>query len=132
MRTIIHSFSLAMMIIIAILGYCLFKYSEGFDKISKANSLCSINYSMGKFMDNNLLGKFDPILGQWTNQVFKYLGQACFYTITHLNGAFDSKIKWDQTQIYNTHENHSLDNNVNYGREKINNKNYQQRVIEDE
>ena len=55
MRTIIHSFSLAMMIIIAILGYCLFKYSEGFDKISKANSLCSINYSMGKFMDNNLL-----------------------------------------------------------------------------
>ena len=112
MTSIIHSFSLPMIILIGVTGYCLVKYADGTDKLSKANSLCSIDYSIGNFMDKNLLGKFDPTLGQWSNQAFKYFGQACFYTITHVNGAFDSNIKWQQTQTYNTNE-HSLALNTN-------------------
>ncbi len=104
MKSIIHSFSLPMIILIGILGYCLVKYSEGTDKLSKANSLCAINYSTGNFLDKDLLGKFDPTLGKWTNQAFKYFGQACFYTITHINGEFDSKTKWEQTQMFNSNE----------------------------
>lgn len=112
MKSILHAFSLPMIILIGTIGYCLVKYADGTDKLSKANSLCSINYSIGNFMDKDLLGKFDPILGQWSNQAFKYFGQACFYTITHINGEFDSKVKWDQTQIYNTNE-HPLVLNTN-------------------
>ena len=104
MRSIFHSFSLPMIILIGTIGYCLVKYADGTDKLSKANSLCSINYSIGSFMDKDLLGKFDPRLGQWGNQVFKYFGQTCFYTITHINGEFDSEVKWKQTQSYNTNE----------------------------
>ena len=138
MRTIIHSFSLPMIILIGIVGYCFFKYSEGVDKLSKANSVCSIDYSIGDFMDNKLLGKFDPTLGQWTNQAFKYFGQACFYTITHVNGVFNSKVKWGQTQIYNTNE-YSLirknQNIVDYDTQVKNVDDHQpqsKRVIEDE
>jgi hypothetical protein len=93
-----------MIILIGVAGYCLVKYSDGTDKLSKANSLCGINYSIGNFMDKSIFGKFDPTLGQWSNQAFKYFGQGCFYTITHINGAFDSKIQWTQTQAYNTNE----------------------------
>ena len=114
MRTIIHSFSLPMIILISVTGYCLVKYFNGTDKLSKANSLCSIDYDIGNFMDKSLLGKFDPTLGQWSNQAFKYFGQACFYTITHVNGAFDSNIKWKQTQMYNTNDHPLiLNSNIN-------------------
>jgi hypothetical protein len=104
MRSIIHAFSLPMLVIISFGGYCLLKYADGTDKLSKANSLCSMNYTVGNWMDSELFGKFDPTVGAWTNTAWQYIGQGCFYTVSHINGAFDSKIKWSQTQLFNTSE----------------------------
>ena len=102
MRSIIHAFSLPMIIIIGFSGYCLIKYANGTDNLSKANSLCSMNYTVGNWMDKELFAKFDPRLGDWTNTAWQYIGQGCFYTVSHINGVFDSNTKWSQTQLFNT------------------------------
>jgi len=104
MRPFIYSFSLPMVLFIAFIGYCVYKYSDGHDKQSKANAMCKMNYEAGKFLNESLFGKFDVTLGSWSNEVFKYIGQVCFYTVSHVNGLFDSKTTWDQTQKYNTNE----------------------------
>jgi len=104
MRPFIYSFSLPMVILVAFIGYCVYKYSDGHDKQSKANAMCKMNYEAGKFLNESLFGKFDITLGAWSNEVFKYLGQVCFYTVSHVNGLFDSKTTWEQTQRYNTNE----------------------------
>ncbi len=104
MRPFIYSFSLPMVILIAFIGYCVYRYSDGNDKQSKANAICKINYEAGKFVNESLFGKFDVTLGAWSNEMFRYVGQVCFYTVSHVNGLFDSKTTWEQTQKYNTNE----------------------------
>lgn len=104
MRPLIYSFSLPMAVLIAFIGYCVYKYSDGHDKQSQANAMCKMNYEAGKFVNESLFGKFDLTLGAWSNEAFKYLGQVCFYTVSHVNGLFDSKTTWEQTQQYNTNE----------------------------
>ncbi|MBY0380193.1 MAG: hypothetical protein K2P99_07330 [Burkholderiales bacterium] len=91
-------------VIVALITIICYKYFSGSTKLEKANNLCSIFYDSSRYIGSEIIDRFNPTKSHYSEEAGAYVGQMCFYGISHLNGGVNSSWNYQNTQLFNTND----------------------------
>jgi hypothetical protein len=101
---IIRDLSIGTVAIVGFAAFIFLKYETGVTQLEKANSLCSLFYSSGYYISDQMIARFDPTQGHYAEDGGALLGRFCFFGLSHLNGGVNWSWGYNQTQIFNNNE----------------------------